>query len=69
MVTINLRDFYKDAYKKDCFIEVPEEVAALLKVHRKEDWKDEKRNGKGMILSLDCDDGVEYHDGDIMGLS
>lgn len=62
MVTINLRDFYKESYKRDYFVDVPEEVAAVLKIHRKEDWTLEKRtNRKRMFLSLDCNDGVEYH--------
>lgn len=59
MIQINLRDFYPECYRSDCFVEVPEELAMQLRL-----WKlaDEARRIKILrnkaYYSLDRDDGI-----------
>ena len=36
MIEINLREFYPDCYKSDYFVEVPDEVAELLRLLKRE---------------------------------
>ena len=62
MITINLRDFYKDHYHRDCFVDVPEKVAKLLAQHKREDESHLRKQNrrKKLVLSLDYGDGIEH---------
>lgn len=60
MTIINLRDFYP-SYTSNCFIEVPEEVAAaLLEFDRKEAAYRLRTYRHKTYYSLDREDGIEH---------
>lgn len=61
MVKINLRKYYPDFYATDCFIEVPDEVAALMdSSERAEAAYCLRRYRHKAYYSLDRDDGIEH---------
>lgn len=60
MTTINLRDYYP-FYQCDCFMEVPDEVAAALsEFDRKEAAYRLRTYRHNAYYSLDRDDGIEH---------
>lgn len=60
MTTINLRSYYP-WYKHDEYIEVPDEVAAELKVDKLYEVSYQRQLMRNKAhYSLDCDDGIEY---------
>lgn len=60
MTVINLRKYYYPIYKKDIFVEVPDEVAeALLLMHREENNRERKLWYYKAYFSLDREDGIE----------
>lgn len=60
MTTINLRNYYP-WYKHDEYIEVPDEVAAELKVDKLYEVSYQRQLMRNKAhYSLDCDDGIEY---------
>lgn len=60
MATINLRDFYP-WHIEDCFIEVSDEVAEVLRADKLYEAAHRKRATRNKAqYSLDCDDGIEY---------
>jgi RNA polymerase sigma-70 factor (ECF subfamily) len=60
MTTINLRDYYP-YYTADCFIEVSDEVAAMLLAHaRYEAAYQRRRYWNKAHYSLDRGDGIEH---------
>lgn len=59
MIRINLRDYYP-FYKTDFFIEVPNEIFALLKqLNRMDHAEYERRRVYKAYYSLDANDGIE----------
>jgi RNA polymerase sigma-70 factor (ECF subfamily) len=59
MIRINLRDLYP-FYKSDFLIEIPDEVAELIKqIERKEHADYERIRVNKAYYSLDADDGIE----------
>lgn len=60
MTTINLRDYYPSLYSKDEYIDVPDEVAKLLKDSENEQkaYEEYIRYHKA-YYSLDCGDNIE----------
>ena len=59
MKRINLRDYYP-FYTSDFFIEVTDEIAALLiQFKREEHAEHERRRAHKAYYSLDADDGIE----------
>lgn len=60
MKTINLREYDPQAYPKDTWIEVSDEVAeTFLLAKRKEAARDRQMYRYKAFYSLDCDDGIE----------
>lgn len=60
MIQINLRDFYP-IYTSDCFVEVPDEVAALLLAHVRNEAAYQRRTYRHRAhYSLDRGDGIEH---------
>lgn len=60
MKTINLRDYYP-FYTSDCFIDVPDEVAALLRGFEQREAAYRLRTYRHKAYySLDRDDGIEH---------
>ena len=60
MKTINLREYDPQAYSKDTWIEVSDEVAeTFLLAKRKEAAWDRQMYRYKAFYSLDCDDGIE----------
>ena len=60
MKTINLRDYYP-LYTSDCFIDVPDEVAALLLAHTRYEAAYQRRTYRHRAhYSLDRSDGIEH---------
>ena len=60
MTTINLRDYYP-YYTADCFIEVTDEVAAMLLAHaRYEATYQRRKYWNKAHYSLDRGDGIEH---------
>jgi RNA polymerase sigma-70 factor (ECF subfamily) len=60
MTKINLREYYP-FYTSDCFIDVPEEVAALMRNSmRYEDTYQRRMYRNKAFYSLDRDDGIEH---------
>ena len=61
MKTINLRVLYPDAYKSDYYVEVPDEVADILRAYklRDEAYRIYTYRHKA-YFSLDFGDGIEY---------
>lgn len=67
MTHINLREYYPDFYTTDCFIEVPDEVAALMDSYEHAEAAYYLRRYRHKAYySLDCGDGIEN---DIMFVS
>lgn len=61
MTKINLREQYPDFYKTDYIIEVPDEVAAVMKEHDRLEAAYRRRTYYHKAhYSLDCGDGIEY---------
>jgi RNA polymerase sigma-70 factor (ECF subfamily) len=60
MATINLRDYYP-WYIEDCIIEVPDEVAEVLRGDKLYEAAHQRRVTRNKAqYSLDRDDGIEY---------
>ncbi len=60
MKKINLRDYYPSAYKTDCFMEVPDEVAgAMVEAEREDHAYYERRRYHKAYYSLNAGDGIE----------
>ena len=57
---INLRDLYPDVYKTDVFVEVAEEILAVIRNSRQTDASYERRKFRHKAhYSLDREDGIE----------
>ena len=60
MTKINLREQYPDFYKTDYIIEVPDEVAAVMKEHDRLEAAYRRRTYYHKAhYSLDCENGIE----------
>ena len=60
MQKINLRDLYPDVYKTDVFVEVAEEILAVIRNSRQTDASYERRKFRYKAhYSLDREDGIE----------
>ena len=60
MQKINLRDLYPDVYKTDVFVEVAEEILAVIRNSRQTDASYERRKFRHKAhYSLDREDGIE----------
>jgi len=61
MIQINLRNFYPECYKSDCFVEVPHEVAELLTAFKRTEQSRRRRIYKNKAhYSLDAYEMVEW---------
>ena len=61
MAVINLRKHYYPLYTKDTFIEVPDEVAAVMEECRLYENRQEGRKSYYHVYSIDCSPGIENH--------
>lgn len=61
MAIINLRKHYYPLYTKDTFIEVPDEVAAVMEECRLYENRQEGRKSYYHVYSIDCSPGIENH--------
>lgn len=61
MAVINLRKHYYPLYTKDTFMEVPDEVAAVLEECRLYENRQEGRKTYYHVYSMDCSPGIENH--------
>ena len=61
MTIINLRKHYYPLYTKDTFIEVPDEVAAVMEECRLYENRQEGRKSYYHVYSMDCSPGIESH--------
>ncbi len=59
MAIINLRKHYYPLYTKDTFIEVPDEVAAVMEECRLYENRQEGRKSYYHVYSMDCSPGIE----------
>ena len=60
MQKINLRDLYPDVYKTDAFVDVAEEVLAVIQSQKQADAAYERRKFRHKAhYSLDREDGIE----------
>ena len=60
MKTINLKKYYYPIFKKDTFVEVPDEVAdAIVEESRAENANDARQHYH--CYSLDASPGIEHH--------
>ena len=60
MQKINLRDLYPDVYKTDAFVDVAEEVLAVIQSQQQADATYERRKFRHKAhYSLDREDGIE----------
>ena len=60
MQKINLRDLYPDVYKTDAFVDVAEEVLAVIQSQQQADAAYERRKFRHKAhYSLDREDGIE----------
>ena len=60
MQKINLRDLYPDTYKTDVFVDVAEEVLAVIRGHQQDDAAYERRKFRHKAYySLNRKDGIE----------
>ena len=60
MQKINLRDLYPDTYKTDVFVDVAEEVLAVIRGHQQDDAAYERRKFRHKAhYSLNREDGIE----------
>lgn len=61
MAIVNLRKHYYPLYTKDTFVEVPDEVAAVLEECRLYENRQEGRKSYYHVYSIDCSPGIENH--------
>ena len=61
MAVINLRKHYYPLYTKDTFVEVPDEVAAVMEECRLYENRQEHRKSYYHVYSMDCSPGIENH--------
>ena len=61
MAIINLRKHYYPLYAKDTFVEVPDEVAAVMEECRLYENRQEGRKSYYHVYSMDCSPGIENH--------
>ena len=61
MAIINLRKHYYPLYTKDTFIEVPDEVAAVMEECRLYENRQEGRKKYYHVYSMDCTPAIENH--------
>ena len=61
MTVINLRKYYYPIYTRDTFIEVPDEVAAVMEECRLYENQQEGRKSYYHVYSMDCSPGIENH--------
>ena len=61
MAIINLRKHYYPLYTKDTFVEVPDEVAAVMEECRLYENRQEGRKSYYHVYSMDCSPGIENH--------
>ena len=61
MAVINLRKHYYPLYTKDTFVEVPDEVAAVMEECRLYENRQEGRKSYYHVYSMDCSPGIENH--------
>ena len=61
MAIINLRKHYYPLYTKDTFVEVPDEVAAVMEEYRLYENRQEGRKKYYHVYSMDCSPGIENH--------
>ncbi len=61
MAIINLRKHYYPLYTKDTFIEVPDEVAAVMEECRLYENRQEGRKSYYHVYSIDYSPGIENH--------
>ena len=61
MAIVNLRKHYYPLYTKDTFIEVPDEVAAVMEECRLYENRQEGRKSYYHVYSMDCSPSIENH--------
>lgn len=61
MAIVNLRKHYYPLYSKDTFVEVPDEVAAVMEECRLYENRQEGRKTYHHVYSMDCIPGIENH--------
>ena len=61
MAIVNLRKHYYPLYTKDTFVEVPDEVAAVMEECRLYENRQEGRKSYYHVYSMDCSPGIENH--------
>ena len=61
MAIVNLRKHYYPLYTKDTFIEVPDEVAAVMEECRLYENRQEHRKSYYHVYSMDYSPGIENH--------
>ena len=61
MAIINLRKHYYPLYTTDTFVEVPDEVAAVMEECRLYENRQEGRKKYYHVYSMDCSPGIENH--------
>ena len=59
MAIINLRKHYYPLYTTDTFVEVPDEVAAVMEECRLYENRQEGRKSYYHVYSMDCSPGIE----------
>lgn len=61
MTTINLKRYYYPIYTKDTFMEVPDEVAAVLEEEHRIARREDGKKYYYKVFSLDASTGMENH--------
>ena len=61
MAIVNLRKHYYPLYTKDTFVEVPDEIAAVMEECRLYENRQEGRKSYYHVYSMDCSPGIENH--------
>ena len=61
MAIINLRKYYYPTYTKDTFIEVPDDVAAVLEEERRIENRQDHKKKYYHVYSMDCSPSIENH--------
>ena len=61
MTVIKIRKYNKPIYTRDTFIEVPDEVAAVMEECRLYENRQEGRKSYYHVYSMDCSPGIENH--------
>lgn len=61
MAIVNLRKHYYPLYTTDTFVEVPDEVAAVMEECRLYESRQEHRKSYYHVYSMDCSPGIENH--------